>query len=323
MIRKIRFQDFRGIREGELELSPLTVLIGANGSGKTTVLEALLLTHGARSLYGKTIFHILSEMHETLTSKGILHLIHKYGSQNKKALIKLENDSGWKNFLIKLIGDTLTIGMSESGNEAFYQIASLNKYNMGGTYNDTIYLYNVLFIRDNLLKDIYHFINVNWIELSASGLTTRIASSLSKIIGLDITDILNEPFIGGSYALMVRLGDGSRIRLGDLGEGIQLLIAFSLLVEYMNPDLILWDDIEAHMNPRSLVYIANKLVDLVDNGKQVVVTTHSIEAARLLSGIAEKARIVKLELTGGYLKTTPLSYEKLEKYIDLGIDVRI
>lgn len=163
----------------------------------------------------------------------------------------------------------------------------------------------------------------NWIELSGSGLTAKVAKSLSEIVNLDLTDILNEPFGGGSYALMVRLSDGSRIRLGDLGEGIQLLIIFSLLVEYMNPDLILWDDIEARMNPRSLVYIANKLVDLVDNGKQVVVTTHSIEAARLLSGIVENARIVKLELTGGYLKTTPLSYGELEKFIDLGIDVRI
>lgn len=56
MIRKIRFYNFRGIRKGKLELSPLTILIGANGSGKTTVLEALLLTHGTKPLYNKNTF---------------------------------------------------------------------------------------------------------------------------------------------------------------------------------------------------------------------------------------------------------------------------
>ncbi len=41
MIESIRFQNFRVLRNCTLPLGPLTVLIGANGSGKSTVFEGL------------------------------------------------------------------------------------------------------------------------------------------------------------------------------------------------------------------------------------------------------------------------------------------
>jgi predicted ATPase len=43
MISKIRIESFRCIRELELDLEPLTVLVGPNASGKSTVLAALAL----------------------------------------------------------------------------------------------------------------------------------------------------------------------------------------------------------------------------------------------------------------------------------------
>lgn len=45
MIKKIRIENFRCIRELEMDLEPLTVLVGPNASGKSTVLAALALQH--------------------------------------------------------------------------------------------------------------------------------------------------------------------------------------------------------------------------------------------------------------------------------------
>lgn len=42
-ITKVRIQNFRGLKDVELELGPTTVLIGENNSGKTSVLDALRL----------------------------------------------------------------------------------------------------------------------------------------------------------------------------------------------------------------------------------------------------------------------------------------
>ncbi|HYO55006.1 AAA family ATPase [Archangium sp.] len=46
MIRKVHFKNFRCLRDVELLLEPLTVLVGPNSSGKTTVLEGLQPRHG-------------------------------------------------------------------------------------------------------------------------------------------------------------------------------------------------------------------------------------------------------------------------------------
>lgn len=42
MISKLRIQNFKCLKDVQLDLAPLTVLIGPNDSGKTSVLEALL-----------------------------------------------------------------------------------------------------------------------------------------------------------------------------------------------------------------------------------------------------------------------------------------
>lgn len=45
-IASLRIENFRGVREGTVRFSPHTVLVGANNSGKTTVIEALALLFG-------------------------------------------------------------------------------------------------------------------------------------------------------------------------------------------------------------------------------------------------------------------------------------
>ncbi len=48
MIRKVHIQNFKCLRDVELALSPLTVLVGANASGKSAILEALRFTVGQK-----------------------------------------------------------------------------------------------------------------------------------------------------------------------------------------------------------------------------------------------------------------------------------
>jgi predicted ATPase len=41
MIESIEFTNFKALRKATLPLAPFTLLLGPNGSGKTTVLQAL------------------------------------------------------------------------------------------------------------------------------------------------------------------------------------------------------------------------------------------------------------------------------------------
>jgi predicted ATP-dependent endonuclease of OLD family len=82
MITNLRLTNFRGIKEGELELAPLTILLGGNNSAKSTILEALFLAPNPfrRVPYvvdRSTATEVVHSMHETLNSKGYAFLLFK------------------------------------------------------------------------------------------------------------------------------------------------------------------------------------------------------------------------------------------------------
>src|SRR5882724_11641969 len=62
MIRNVRVKNYKSIPDLELELGRVTVLIGANGSGKSNILEAIALASAAAQT---------KLDNEFLTSRGI------------------------------------------------------------------------------------------------------------------------------------------------------------------------------------------------------------------------------------------------------------
>jgi len=50
MIEWIEFKNFKALRDAKLPLSRFTLIVGANGSGKSTALSALLALGGRISL---------------------------------------------------------------------------------------------------------------------------------------------------------------------------------------------------------------------------------------------------------------------------------
>src|SRR5436190_1107607 len=43
ILRKWRLQNFKSIRQADLELGPLTIVVGPNSSGKSTLIQSILL----------------------------------------------------------------------------------------------------------------------------------------------------------------------------------------------------------------------------------------------------------------------------------------
>lgn len=73
---KLGVRGFRRLRNAHLELRPLTVLIGANGSGKTSILEVLTLL--ARSARG--------ELNSAISDLGGMPALLTYDSANEMCL---------------------------------------------------------------------------------------------------------------------------------------------------------------------------------------------------------------------------------------------
>lgn len=132
-----------------------------------------------------------------------------------------------------------------------------------------------------------------------------------------------EPFMGGNLSIFGFLEDGSRVRLGDLGTGAQIYIISRILYELKKPKILLWDDIEAHLNPRMLVRIGEWFSELIESGVQVVVSTHSLEAVRILAEFNKDALICLTSLEDGILKERKMTIEEVTNLQSAGIDVRL
>ena len=44
-LRAWKVQNFKSIREAELSFAPLTILVGANSSGKTSLIQSMIEQH--------------------------------------------------------------------------------------------------------------------------------------------------------------------------------------------------------------------------------------------------------------------------------------
>jgi predicted ATPase len=73
-----------------------------------------------------------------------------------------------------------------------------------------------------------------------------------------------------------------------------------------------------------LLSIAEWFYDIMESGNQVIITTHSLEAARTIAGLnEEKAAIYLTSLEKSTLKTKRLTLKEMEEFSEAGIDVRV
>lgn len=333
MIRKLRLTNFKGIEQGEIEFSPLTILVGSNNSGKTTILESLFLAPNParRVLYGDTALGIIQNLHQTLDSRGAATLLFNYRAN----YAKIECDINGEPYSLEFVrgGDDIffTSNKQNTQNARLFfnqQRAFAVAYaSSGGVANATYdkpFIEDTILINSALIKNGYNYMRQNWASIMNSGVCQKVIKEVSELSNETYINVTLEPFLQNTYAIYAFLEDGRRIRLGDLGEGIQTYIVTRILYEMAEPGVLLWDDIEAHLNPRMLIKLSGWFSDIIESGKQVVLTTHSIEALKLLAEANPKATSILLtSLKNNILKTKPLLIEEINSLFEAGIDVRI
>ncbi len=342
MITKLSIKNFRGIKEGEIELAPLTILLGGNNSGKSTILEALFLAPNPFRRVPYVIgshtsaAEVIHAMHETLNSEGYAFLLYNYVASQAEIGCKGDGDD----YLLLFTGKYPNIFVSTNKQKtgALYQATidgeMIETHNIGrmpmsealliGGEVLELFIDNTLLISSRLVKMGYQYLQRNWASIINLGICKKVAEDVSGLVYDNYKDITIEPFLGSGLAIYGFLEDGRRIRLGDLGEGVQSYIIARILYELEKPKVLLWDDIEAHLNPRMLLSIAEWFYDLIENGNQIIITTHSLEAARTIAGLnEEKAAIYLTSLEKSTLKTKRLTLKEMEEFIEAGIDVRV
>jgi len=323
VIHRLGLRNFKGVVEGEAELDKLTILVGPNNSGKTTILEALFLApNPLRQVpyVPTTAVQLLLEYHKTLSETGYTFLLNKYIANNM--VIKVDD---LELLFTKINGSGIAVKvtyLSQSGETGILDLGYLRPDGNVEVRSNVQIADNTLLLSTKLAKFAHEYLQSRWIEILNTRAPALISREVSRFVSEEYVNVTAEPFTAGSMTFYVMLADGTRIRLSDLGAGVHLYVVNRLLYEHYRPDVVLWDDLETHFNPRLLTHVAEWFADLVEEGKQVIVSTHSLEVVETLTAFVEDAAVLLTSLRDGKLKVRKLGPKELEEWAKAGIDPR-
>lgn len=342
LIKEVEFSNFKGIEKGKIELYPLTILIGSNNAAKSTILEALFLAPnpmrdvpysipGSLSFPSKAV-EPLYYIHRTLDYQGYAFLLYNYTANSAKIKLTVINPDNRSSDKVEIELAKIKTIIRFLSNKARRHADYSENFPIGEVYVDLLnlsifdphlFLEQTLLFSPKLIQPAYEYLRHEWASIVNTGISRRIAKEISKISPEQYTDFTMEPIIGGKLDMNAYLENGKRIRLGDLGEGTQSYLLTRMLFEIYQPKVLLWDDMEAHLNPRMLLALADWFRELIKSGHQVILSTHSLELARVIGGVnEEETKICLSSLKNGELQTKLMSLSELENYESLGIDAR-
>jgi len=329
MLKSVEFQNFKGVTEGKVDLSRITVLIGRNNAGKSTVLEAISFLPNPFRWTPLGYDFAIREVLRRRGAENAIPLMNYYvGSE---ADIYYDFDDGDR-IRLAMINDkrNQTISFKFIRDDEFFDVGNL-AHNGGGGGNSNV---NVkpeaksLLIAPFMYTVALERIKAQWIELANLGIPRNVATILSEQANQDYVDLVNEPFMSprNENEIYFYLRNGKRVRIRDAGDGIQVLLVAMVLIKNENPNIILWDDFESHMHPSLLILTLNWLKDLAKEGKQIIIATHSLDVITTATELLESFdsfSVKILSLKDGKLSYKDLSPKDVKSLADANVDVRL
>ncbi|NHI00680.1 DUF3696 domain-containing protein [Oceanimonas sp. MB9] len=303
MIDNISLTNFKSFDNCNLELSNLNVLSGINGSGKSTICQALLLLQQ----YSRNLKETVSLNTETLSlgrlndiyyqnaeaafidlhisSKGFSFGIHIDASQYKldndyadlKPIEKLNPDhQEGDSELVYALSKIRYLSAERLGPRAAqsvdHQIVRIDKHvGIFGQYSNS---YLEFYGADSLDLGLR-----NHIDSPSDQLAIQVAywlKDISKNINLTTKAHPETDQVSLSYSFDVSLGKSSDVRPTNIGFGISYVLPVVVMCLSASPgDTIIIDTPEAHLHPRGQFIIGELIACTAADGVQVIVETHS------------------------------------------------
>lgn len=326
MLNGIEIKRIRGIQAGKLDnLSPLTILVGPNGSGKSSVLDALLI--GSSSAMGDAVGRAVKRRvfsnhsaKDFFSSGHISATIHAWGNEYERKVDlswqqqpdstvfnKLEYERRYKPY-----SQITCVSEDTSDRQTTYVgFANDNAYDV--YYEGRIQAINTRLIETTQNIHLGHLYS----ELVKQGKRRLMKQKFSHLIpDLDDIELLTDENDRPSLHIVKTIGEKEvMVPLALAGDGLVgfARLAFSLLVK--DEDIMLIEEPEVHQHPACIHRSADVILEAVRDGKQVILTTHSMELIEALlsnnSAQPDQTALYKLVLKDGQLLTSRLSGDEI------------
>ncbi len=359
MIRAIEIEYLRGISKGRIEgLTQVNILLGRNGSGKSTVLEAIYIASACIDIkdpiYGmQKLDYVINRRGGSGNWDSAKDVLWFSMNISKPISIKLNIDGYWRRFvLIHRLGIPCTLlelddrELAELGISRYYEgyryvcICRRYLFNEYGSFinlgDELLHvkslgkpielLQNVIFVDSRAITRLRTIEKSCWSKVVAKRLDKKIVGLVRKEFEPDAEGLTYIP-LGNEYVLALQLSKTS-VRIDDLGDGAKIAIITGLMLLAYKPKILLMEEPENHMHPAGLeTYMRFVLEIAKEIGMQVLISSHSIELVKIVRKICSD---LGLELSmhflerseDGELSTRRLSAIDSEVLEKLGLDPR-
>ncbi|RLE77456.1 MAG: hypothetical protein DRJ44_01995 [Thermoprotei archaeon] len=342
LIKELEISEFRGIRKlaKPLNLESFNVLIGRNNVGKSAILEALYFLAMPYNYlirpYDKNIFNFIADLHGGGPSliygrAGKAFLRYKFKTAVKAVFPRLRGESG--ETISKPIVNVERIEL-----EVFRDgIGRVLINNLGVDYDGyrvlletlgldpernvlCLYIPNSSRAYDSIMSFVLRDEVWSWIE--KNGFHSKVVRDILATVVYDkFTEVtIRKDKLCVRKEVSEEIGP-LYIDVKSLGEGVKRVLLAYLAIEYLNPKIVLWDDIEVAAHP-SLIEALLKW--LASTNRQIVLTTHSIDVLYVLTQIQPKnSKIFILKKdrqdTVQYIEK---DIDEIEESLESGVDIR-
>jgi predicted ATPase len=333
MITQVGLTNFKIFREQNINLAPLTLLAGLNGSGKSTVMQALAMlrqSHDAGSLDSKSwlLNGELVELgsgsdilHDNPTDRGIisLSLSAAEGSRGEPVKsswpVKYDPKADVLSSASDLFHPTAPIGSFNLFGHGF-QYLRADRVNPAVTYPQSQHAVGTRrflgsrgeFTAHFLLEYGDHPIGCSSLAETASSQSDKLLSQtnawmqrFSPGVQLDVEDIRLTNLVQLHYSYRTKGigGGGGQFRATNVGFGLTYSLPIVVACLSAKPgEILLIENPEAHLHPEGQLAIGNLLARASAAGVQVIAETHS---DHVLNGI-------RLAVKRGALKATDIGF---------------
>jgi predicted ATPase len=325
MLNELSLRNFKSARELSVRLAPLTVLTGLNGSGKSSVLQAIALL---KQSFDRFPDHTQLTLRGELVSLGRSEDVHSEGAKSDEIEIGLGSDDGLLNLVAEVIAraDTLPVkriaakGKSiVSAFEGFQfiqadRLTPASQYLLAGT---PVQKSGWLGSKGEFTVDFLQRkgdVKISKVRLCPSS-DEYVSAALLKQVAP--TDSLADQTAGWLQqlspgviprAVSVELADATSLRFQYTGTavdttsrdhrasnvGFGLTYSLPIIVACLaapSGSLLLLENPEAHLHPRGQAALGRLMAQCAADGVQILVETHS---DHILNGIrlAAKRQIV-------------------------------
>lgn len=274
MLRKVRIQNFKSLKDVTLELQKVNLLIGPNNSGKSNFLKGLeFFAKEDKSIYDGTLLF-------KRNSESILSISFYVENHNKKKLVKFEGTS--HNFGL-FVSEEIDINFPDRNLE---DTLVKNGYDLIPTNVEELRIYKPdpntftkptsLDSADLLLSDCSNLVPFLFnLSQNYKKLFKTLEDNLAKCVG-DLVSI-GTPAVEGKLKLKFFDKEDNDYWADEVSEGVLYFLALLCIIHQPNPPkLLLLEEPEKGIHPRRIHEIMKFIFQLVeDKDIQVIMTSHN------------------------------------------------